>query len=215
MTTPTYNTTFPTGADEKRRIIIDYLMAKMNTMMNVARTQWNISIDDLPDIVAYDEGEPRVGGEWQQDSLLVVSVLNANNFQTDNLDDNQQIGWTAHYNVRVYGYYKQGAKLDANGNIVEEGYARVIRVRDMTTVCLRVLLLDDPSFGTGEEAWFDPRSLNEVYADLDHLKGDRWISAAYLGFQINVPEAVVRTPLGDPANPWAFEVSVSTTVESS
>jgi hypothetical protein len=210
----TYNQVLPTGADEKRRIIVDYLMAHMNTMMNAARTEWNLSVDDLPDIVAYDEGEPWVGGEWAQDSLLVVSVLGANNFQTDALDDNAQIGWTAHYSVRLYAYFKQGAKIGPDGlTILEEGRPRVTRIRDMTTVCLRVLLLNDPSFGTGEEAWFDPRSLNEVYADIEKLKGDRWITGAYLAFQINVPETVVRTPLGDPANPWSFEVSVSTAIE--
>lgn len=160
--------------------------AHLESLYPDALEQWRVEhgLDSkiLRDPVAYYPHEPQALDRWP---MVAVTTPRMAGLQRSELIDGDTTEYVSSYAVRVFVWTNAG------------GWAQAIAERDDLTTVMRSLLLDRPTFGHDEcEILLQEGSLSEEYADITPVKGDRYVTGAYVGFDVRVHERVTRAPYG-------------------
>jgi len=106
------------------------------------------------------------------------------------------------YNMRTYVWVRQD-----HAELATES-------RDRLTTVIRSALLDRASLVAADDIdhdlLLDETSLREEYSDITYVKGDRAVCGAFLGYTLNLNEAITRKnrfdPTGDNPNELSLDV---------
>ena len=180
------------GPAAAKSYVSNYLAADMPTrLMNYRNT---LLVDDsiLPNPVKYLTYEPFVLDNWPTIITLVESTRNME--RVDYTAARDPI-YDVTYGMRTYAWVRA------------LGPDTVTLARDHMTTVVRESLLDGPALrlagaspinpvGVNAEVKIDEGSITEDFSDLTTLKGERFLAASYLSYELNLYETVVRANLG-------------------
>jgi len=180
------------GPAAAKKYVSDYLAADIPTrLMNYRNT---LLVDDsiLPNPVKYLTYEPFVLENWP---TIITLVESTRNMERVDYTANHDPIYDVTYGMRTYAWVR------AVGPDV------VTLARDHMTTVVRESLLDGPALrlsgtspinpvGVNAECKIDEGSITEDFSDLTTLKGERFLAASYLSYELNLYETVVRANSG-------------------
>lgn len=145
------------------------------------RADWSLTAKDLPDPVLYLPREPRRLDRWP---LLATTAVN-DSMRRVELTDENGILYDTTYSLRTFVW------------VNESGWDRAIDVRDDLTTALETLILDCQTLRRDPiDVVVREESLLTEYADVTPVKGDRFVTGAYVAYDLVVAETVARTASG-------------------
>ena len=180
------------GPAAAKLYVSNYLAADMPTrLMNYRNT---LLVDDsiLPNPVKYLTYEPFVLDNWP---TIITLVESTRNMERVDYTANHDPIYDVTYGMRTYAWVRA------------VGPDTVTLARDHMTTVVRESLLDGPALplagaspinpiGVNAEVKIDEASITEDFSDLTTLKGERFLAASYLSYELNLYETVVRANLG-------------------
>ena len=180
------------GPAAAKSYVSDYLAADMPTrLMNYRNT---LLVDDsiLPNPVKYLTYEPFVLDNWP---TIITLVESTRNMERVDFTANHDPIYDVTYGMRTYAWVRA------------VGPDTVTLARDHMTTVVREALLDGPALriagsspinpvGVNSECKINEGTITEDFSDLTTLKGERFLAASYLSYELNLYETVVRANLG-------------------
>lgn len=179
------------GATAVRAAVIDYLSETVPTIVDLARTEWDLDEYYLPYPVAYDAYEPYALDKWP---LLGVNVVQAEEFSRKSYEEAMSQRYLVQYTVRVFTWVR--TPMDENETPLEPEYSESLRLRDDLAAVVRASLLSSGSLGHPENILFDEGSLSEEYSEATGVRGDRFVAGVIHSFQIRFDESIPFVGLG-------------------
>lgn len=163
------------------------------------RNLWNLDSDRLPVPEKYLSYEPPALDHWPM--VITVALSTPSMTRIDYVDGMNPVYRTA-YNMRTYVWVRQD-----HAELATES-------RDRLTTVIRSALLDRPSLVSADDEdhdlLLDETSLREEYSDITYVKGDRAVCGAFLGYTLNLNEAITRRNRFDPTGDNPTELTLDT-----
>lgn len=170
-----------------KRFITDYLRDELPSRCIVYRNDFQMDDSDLPTPVKYLNYEPVAVDE---SPLIYTVCLSTPRIRKEDTDYHFNPVYRVVYNIRTYVW------------VVNEFPDGVTDTRDALTVVVRSALLDHPCLRLADtegilDIGIDEETMTEEYSDITPVKGDRYLAAAYIAYQISMNEVVDRVALGE------------------
>jgi hypothetical protein len=180
------------GATSVRSAVVNYLSTVVPTMVDQARTDWELDEYELPYPVGYDAYEPYALDKWP---LIGVNIVQSSDFIRLDYDEAMSQQYLSRYLVRVFTWVR--TPYDADETPMEPEYSESIRLRDDLAAVVRASLVKSGSLGQPNAILFDESSLTEEYSEATGVKGDRFVSGVIHSFEMRVDESVPLQGLGE------------------
>jgi hypothetical protein len=183
-----------------KEYISSYLETDLPDRIVGYRNLWNLDSDRLPVPEKYLSYEPPSLDHWPM--VITVGLSTPSMTRIDYVDGMNPV-YRVSYNMRTYVWVRQD-----HAELATES-------RDRLTTVIRAALLDRPSLVSLDDAdhdlLLDETTLREEFSDITYVKGDRAICGAFLGYTLNLNEAVTRKPRYVPTveNPNELTVDLS------
>ena len=173
------------GPHAAKKYVNEYLKNDMPLRLINYRNGWNLDSRVLPDPEQYIMHEPLAIDKWPS---IITTVLSTNQLSRIAFEYGNPL-YRVSYSMRTYVWVRQ------------DGSAETSEMRDRMTTVLRSALLDYPCLKafdarTNFRALIDESSIREEFSDTTLLKGDRFMSGAYVGYTMDIDEVVARMPVG-------------------
>ena len=180
------------GPAQAKKYVTDYLAVDMPTrVLNYRNT---LSLDDsiLPNPVKYLSYEPLVLDHWP---TIITLVEGTRNIERADFTGSMDPIYNVTYGMRTYAWVRA------------VGPDTVTTARDHMTMVVRESLLDGPALrragvtptspvGVDNEIKVNEGTITEEFSELTTLKGERFLAAAFLSYELNLYETVTRANLG-------------------
>jgi hypothetical protein len=174
------------GPHYAKSYVTSYLESDLPGRLNEYRNGWSVDDITLPDPIKYLSYEPIALDDWP---TIITVAISTTGFERIGWDRQQPI-YRVGYSMRTYVWVRT------------EGNADVTLMRDRLTTVVRSSLMDHPTMRA-----VDPRgtfrvvieesSIREEFSDLTLLKGDRVLAGAYVGYDMNIDEIIMRRDIAD------------------
>jgi len=174
------------GPAAAKKYVTEYLAVDLPTrVMNYRNT---LSLDDsvLPNPVKYLSHEPFALDQWP---TIITLVESTSNIERSDYAVAEPV-YDITYRMRTYAWVRAlGADV-------------VTEARDHMTMVVREALLDGPALrqiGTttvNAEIKVNEGTITEQFSELTMLKGERFLAASYLSYELNLYETIVRSSKG-------------------
>ena len=196
------------GAHAAKAYVNEYLSTDMPIRLITYRNGWNLDNAVLPDPEQYIIHEPLAIYAWPS---IVTLVLSTNQMTRIAFENNNPL-YRVSYSMRTYAWVRT------------EGPQACSLMRDRMITVVRSALLDYPCLKAFDSRsnfriLIDEGSMREEFSDTTLLKGERYMAGAFVGYTLEIDEAVERLDLGEVANfdlvtrtvPLASQMSASVT----
>jgi hypothetical protein len=161
------------------------------------RNYWEVDEDSLPEPLLYLTYEPVALDHWP---TLITVAISMPDLTRDDYDQNLNPQYSVRYTMRTYVWVKA------------DGSEQCTEMRDNLTTVVRSALLDHPSLRTYNNSSCDvlieESSIREEYSDLTLIKGERVMAGAYIGYDINADEEILRSTIADSITEVEIETEV-------
>ena len=189
------------GAAQAKKYVSEYLAADIPTRIIDYRNTFLVDDTVLPNPVKYLTYEPLVLDHWPTIITLVEGTRNIDRFDYTSAGDPI---YDVTYGMRTYAWVRA------------VGPEAVTTARDHMTMVIREALLDGPALrlpaastttpvGVNNEIKINEGSITEEFSELTTLKGERFLAASFLGYELNLYEIVSRTNKGTLTSPVVSE----------
>lgn len=180
------------GATAVRNAVVLYLANTVPSMVDQARTDWELDEYELPYPVGYDAYEPYALDKWP---LIGVNIVQSGDFIRLDYDGAMSQEYFTKYLVRVFTWVR--TPFNSDDTPMEPEYSESIRLRDDLAAVIRASLIKSGSLGQPGALLFDESSLTEEYSEATGVKGDRFVSGVIHSFEVRVDESVPIVGLGE------------------
>jgi hypothetical protein len=185
------------GVAKVKKLVNDYLAHDLPTRLVTYRNYWEVDEDSLPEPLLYLTYEPVALDHWP---TLITVAISMPDLTRDDYDQNLNPQYSVRYTMRTYVWVKA------------DGSEQCTEMRDNLTTVVRSALLDHPSLRTYNNSSCDvlieESSIREEYSDLTLIKGERVMAGAYIGYDINADEEILRSPITDSINQIQIETEI-------
>jgi hypothetical protein len=185
------------GVAKVKKLVNDYLAHDLPTRLVTYRNYWEVDEDSLPEPLLYLTYEPVALDHWP---TLITVAISMPDLTRDDYDQNLNPQYSVRYTMRTYVWVKA------------DGSEQCTEMRDNLTTVVRSALLDHPSLRTYNNSSCDvlieESSIREEYSDLTLIKGERVMAGAYIGYDINADEEILRSPIADSINQIQIETEI-------
>lgn len=166
--------------------VTSYLQSDLPERLIEYRNGWSIDDITLPNPVKYLSHEPIALDEWP---TIITVAISTTGFERIGWDRQQPI-YRVGYSMRTYVWVRT------------EGNADVTLMRDRLTTVVRSSLMDHPTMRAADprgsfRVVIEESSIREEFSDLTLLKGDRVLAGAYVGYDMNIDEIIMRRDIAD------------------
>ena len=172
------------GVGAVKRKVSAFLEAQLPNYLAGLRQTWGVTTAEIPDIVEFNHNPPRALDVWPMVAVSATGMpgLGRTEYVPDPTSGGiTEVHYSTRYDLRVFVWVR------------EEGWDRVIDVRDDLTAAVRTLLVDRPTFGDPAEViLLDESTVVEEYSDVQQVKGERFVAGSIIGFEADVHEIVGR-----------------------
>ena len=175
------------GAAKAKKYVSDFLASDLPTRCMNYRNNLYLSDSELPNPVKYLTYEPLTMDNWP---TIITLVESTGNISRDNHGPTLDPEYQVVYRMRTYVWVR----------VV--GPDVVTTARDNMTMVVRDALLDRPALrgaseeGTVADIKVDEGTITEDFSDLTLLKGERFLAASFLSYDLSLYETVSRATLG-------------------
>lgn len=172
------------GAHFAKSYVSTYLTGDLPVRLLSYRNAWSLDDITLPNPVKYLTHEPIALDEWPTIITVAVSMSGLERISHDRGNPLYRVK----YAMRTYVWIRTEQSPEAT------------IMRDRLTTVVRAALLDYPclkavdSRGTFRVT-IDEGTIREEYSDLTLLKGDRVLAGAYISYDLEIDEIVMREPI--------------------
>jgi hypothetical protein len=171
--------------------VTDYLKADLPGRLVSYRNAWQRDESQLPmpaKIITYDAPVDM----WP---TVITVAMSASSMIREDYSVGGDPVYRVRYPMRTYIW----ARGEGDGTLMGQEVAT--RTRDELTTVIRSALLDHPRLRAADphglyDVLVDEGTMNEQYADLSLLKGDRYAAGAFIAYDMTLNEVVYRQPLG-------------------
>jgi len=175
------------GAQFAKAYVNDYLKSDLPIRLVSYRNGWGVDDAVLPTPAKFVVYEPLVLDHWP---TIITIVISTNKLERIGYDKSNPL-YRVEYSMRTYIW----AKAD--------GAEETTIMRDRLTTVVRSALLDYPCLKAYDENHresfrlvIDEGSMREEFSDLTLVKGDRYLSGAYVSYTLSMDEVVMREVIG-------------------
>tara|TARA_Y100000034_G_C6898929_1_gene415095 strand:+ start:1305 stop:2195 length:891 start_codon:yes stop_codon:yes gene_type:complete len=175
------------GPAAAKKYVNDFLAADMPTRLLNYRNTLNLSDSELPNPVKYLTFEPLTLDNWP---TLITLVESTGQIIRDSNEPGLDPLYQVIYQMRTYCWVRA------------TGASEVTIARDNMTMVVRDALLDRPALrsaavvGTECDIKVDEGTITEDFSDLTLLKGERFLAASFLSYELSLYESIGRANLG-------------------
>lgn len=189
------------GPAQAKKYVTDYLTVDMPTRVLNYRNTLGLDDSILPNPVLYLSHEPLALDNWPTIITLVEATRNIE--RVDYTATGDPI-YDVTYGMRTYAWVRA------------VGPDIVTIARDHMTMVVREALLDGPALRLADAATVTPAGVNceikinegsitEEFSELTMLKGERFLAASFLSYELNLYETVTRANKGTLTTPVVNE----------
>ena len=175
------------GPAAAKKYVNDFLAADMPTRLMNYRNTLSLSDSELPNPVKYLTFEPLTLDNWP---TLITLVESTGQIIRDSNEPGMDVLYQVVYRVRTYCWVRA------------TGANEVTIARDNMTMVVRDALLDRPALRTAAVAGtvcdikVDEGTITEDFSDLTLLKGERFLAASFLSYELSLYESIGRANKG-------------------
>ncbi len=175
------------GPAAAKKYVSDFLAADLPTRCVDYRNSLNLSDTELPNPVKYLTYEPLTMDNWP---TIITLVESTSGIMRDDLSDALDPTYQVTYRMRTYVWVRA------------VGPDIVTISRDNMTMVVRDALLDRPALRTATETGVDcdikvdEGTIQEDFSDLTLLKGERFLAASFLSYDLSLYETISRAAKG-------------------
>ena len=185
------------GAAAAKQFVNSYLEEDLPSRLITYRNHWHVDEDALGEPLKYLTYEPVALDHWPTLITLALSTSNINRFDyTSEMDPVYRVRYT----MRTYVWVKADNATECTEN------------RDNLTTVVRSALLDHAGLRTVDrescDAVVDEGTMREEFSDLTLIKGERVMAGAYVAYDLNINEVVVRKPIAEALTSLQIEPEV-------
>lgn len=173
------------GPQFAKNFVNEYLKIEIPKRLVQYRNYWGASNEEMPDPAEFLDYEPATMDVWP---MVITVSMSARNFSRVAHMRAGDPEYLISYNMRTYVWART------------EGERSVTVMRDRLIVVVRSALLDYPCLkrvNPERQAQVDESTVTEEYSEITLLKGDRYLSGAYVGYELKIEEAIVREKIAD------------------
>jgi hypothetical protein len=174
------------GAAAAKQFVNSYLEEDLPSRLVMYRNHWQVDEDSLPEPLKYLTYEPVALDHWP--TLITVTLSTSSISRIDYTADMDPV-YRVKYAMRTYVWVKADNSTECTEN------------RDNLTTVVRSALLDHAGLRTADrqscDAVVDEGSMREEFSDLTLIKGERVMAGAYVAYDLDINEIVVRKPISD------------------
>lgn len=174
------------GAAAAKRFVNSYLEEDLPIRLVSYRNHWQVDEDALPEPLKYLTYEPVALDHWPTLITIALSTSSINRIDYTNQMDPV---YRVRYAMRTYVWVKADGSTECTEN------------RDNLSTVVRSALLDHAGLRTADrqscDAVVDEGSMREEFSDLTLIKGERVMAGAYVGYDLEINEVVMRKPISD------------------
>lgn len=169
------------GAHFAKSYVSTYLAADMPLRILSYRNAWNVDDIRLPAPVKYLTYEPVALDEWPTIITVAISMPGLERISHDRGNPLYRVK----YSMRTYIWVRT------------EQADETTLMRDRLTTVVRSALLDYPCLRAVDSretfrVMIDEGTIREEYSDLTALKGERYLAGAYVSYDLEIDEVVMR-----------------------
>lgn len=175
------------GPAAAKKYVSDFLASDLPTRVLNYRNNLGLSSTELPNPVKYLTFEPLTMDNWP---TIITLVESTSQIVRENVSSTLDPTYQVIYRMRTYVWVR------ATGPDV------VTTSRDHMTMVVRDALLDRPALrgaeAVGEDCDIkvDEGTITEDFSDLTLLKGERFLAASFLSYDLSLYETVTRAVKG-------------------
>lgn len=174
------------GAHFAKSYVSTYLTSDMPTRIVSYRNAWSIDDARLPNPVKYLTYEPVALDEWPTIITVAISMPGMERISFDRGNPLYRVK----YSMRTYVWVRTEQADEAT------------LMRDRMSTVLRSALLDYPCLKAVDSrdtfrVSIDESTIREEYSDLSPLKGERYLAGAYLSYDLEIDEIVMRESIAE------------------
>ena len=175
------------GPAAAKKYVNDFLAADMPTRLMNYRNTLKLSDSELPNPVKYLTFEPLTLDNWP---TLITLVESTGQINRDSVEPGMDVLYQVIYRMRTYCWVRATGANEAT------------IARDNMTMVVRDALLDRPALrtaavaGTDCDIKVDEGTITEDFSDLTLLKGERFLAASFLSYELSLYESIGRANLG-------------------
>lgn len=187
------------GPAQAKKYVTDYLAVDLPTRVLNYRNTLGVDDSVLPNPVKYLSHEPLALDNWP---TIITLVEATRNIQRVDYNATGDPVYDVTYGMRTYAWVRA------------VGPDIVTTARDHMTMVVREALLDGPALrladaatvtpvGVNSEIKINEGSITEEFSELTLLKGERFLAASFLSYELNLFETVTRANTGTLITPVA------------
>jgi hypothetical protein len=166
------------GARAAKTFVAEFLRAEFPSHLAVVRAELDLEESDLPAPVRYKVNETQALDEWPMIAVAAVRVLRMRRREVRPPDT---VFYDVTYSLRAYLWVR------------ETEWDHAIEVRDDLSGALRRLLVDRQTLKVaGDVARVREETVVEEFSDVTPVKGDRFVTGSYVGFDLELEETLTR-----------------------
>mgnify|MGYP003650130520 CR=1 FL=1 len=175
------------GPAAAKKYVNDFLASDLPTRVLNYRNNLGLSSTELPNPVKYLTYEPLTMDNWP---TIITLVESTSQIIRDDMSGTLDPTYQVIYRMRTYVWVR------ATGPDV------VTTARDHMTMVVRDALLDRPALRGAEavgddcDIKVDEGTITEDFSDLTLLKGERFLAASFLSYDLSLYETVTRAVKG-------------------
>lgn len=174
------------GPHYAKQYVTSYLQLDLPPRLNEYRNGWSIDDITLPSPVKYLSHEPIALDDWP---TIITVVVSTNGFE--------RIGWDGKHPI-----YRVGYSMRTYVWVRTEGNDDVTIMRDRLSTVVRSSLMDHPTMRAVDSRGsfrvvIEESTVREEFSDLTMLKGDRVLAGAYISYDMNIDEIIMRRDIAD------------------
>ena len=175
------------GPSAAKKYVSDYLAADIPTRVMNYRNALLLDDSILPNPVKYLTYEPLTMDNWP---TIITLVESTRQIEREALPGTLDPVYNVIYSMRTYVWVRA------------VGPEQVTVARDHMTMVVREAMLDRPALrtaaaeGTACDIKVDEGTITEDFSDLTLLKGERFLAASFLSYDLSLEETISRAALG-------------------
>ena len=180
------------GPAQAKKYVTDYLTVDLPTRVLNYRNTLGLDDSVLPNPVQYLSHEPLALDNWP---TIITLVEGTRNIERVDYNATGDPVYDVTYGMRTYAWVRA------------VGPDTVTTARDHMTMVVREALLDGPALrladaatvtpvGVNSEIKINEGSITEEFSELTLLKGERFLAASFLSYELNLYETVTRANQG-------------------
>lgn len=166
------------GATRAKHLVADFLRNELPAHLDALRVEYDLGPDALKPPARYKANPTQALDEWPMVALDAVRVPRIRRREHTTPDT---VVYDVTYALRVFLW------------VNEEEWDNAITARDDLSGAVRRLLLDRQTLKIpGDVARVREETLVEEYSDVTQVKGNRFVTGSYIGFDLELEETLTR-----------------------